>query len=181
MAKLHLILKGQLPFFVSAYYCTEKDDNIHKQRSSFAFCSLTDRPTDKIFVEQMLIYKRNVYLIQGRRKSRLPLNLTYIKTDRHTYRRTDISVYRVASLLINLTYIQNGHQRSQSSFATKNTLSNHQNRKPILQHKMSHGPSWWFPSSRRADPVYVKNHPLLHGIIFYPLVFFFYVQQMQWP
>ncbi len=28
-----------------------KDDNIHKYRSSFAFCSLTDRPTDKIFVE----------------------------------------------------------------------------------------------------------------------------------
>ena len=38
-----------------------KDDNIHNQHSSFAFWCLTDRPTDKIFVEQILIYKRNVY------------------------------------------------------------------------------------------------------------------------
>ena len=34
------------------------------------------------------------------RKSRFPLNLTDRHTDLHTYRRTDISVYRVASLLI---------------------------------------------------------------------------------
>ncbi len=59
----------------------------------FAFCSLTDRPTDKIFIEQMLIYERNMhtkiqlYLNQGPRKSRFPLNLT------------DINNYRVASLL----------------------------------------------------------------------------------
>ena len=58
----------------------------------------------------MLIYKRNVHtknessiLFKGPRKSRFPLNLsdrqTDIHTDIHTYKRTDISVYRVASLL----------------------------------------------------------------------------------
>ncbi len=72
--------------------------------SSKAFCSITDRQTYKIFTEQMLIYEGNLhkkiwerYLNQGPRKSRFPLNLTYI----HTYRRTNISVYRVASLLKN--------------------------------------------------------------------------------
>ena len=69
------------------------------------FCSLIDRPTDKIFIEQKLIYKGNLhkkmdlYLKQRQRKSRFPLNLTERQTDIHTYRRTDISFYREASLL----------------------------------------------------------------------------------
>ena len=74
-----------------------KDDNIHKQRSSFAFCSLTDRPTDKIFTEQMLIDENNLqrkkselYLHQKPRKSRFPLNLTD---------DTDICIFREASVL----------------------------------------------------------------------------------
>ena len=70
--------------------------------SSKAFCSITDRQTDKIFTEQMLIYKGNLhkkklarYLNQGPRKSHFPLNLTHGQT----YGQTDISIYRVASLL----------------------------------------------------------------------------------
>ena len=69
--------------------------------SSNAFCSITDRQTDKIFTEQMLIYEGNVhkkklerYLNQGPRKSRFTLNMVDIRTD--------------------------GHLLLQSSFATKN-------------------------------------------------------------
>ena len=58
------------------------------------------RPTDKIFVKYMLIYKRNVHtknessiLYRGRKITFPP------KPDLQTDRRTDISVYRVASLL----------------------------------------------------------------------------------
>ncbi len=56
----------------------------------FAFCSLTDRPTDKIFVEYMLIYKRNVHTKMralsyiGAEKITFPP-----KPDRHTYIQTD--------------------------------------------------------------------------------------------
>ena len=56
------------------------------------FCSLIDRLTDKIIIEWMLIcreecaYKKlELYLIQGPRISRFPLNLT----DGHTDRQTD--------------------------------------------------------------------------------------------
>ena len=72
--------------------------------SSKAFCSITDRQTDKIFTQQMFIYEGNLhkkmelYLNQGPRKLRFSLNLT----DGHTDRRTDISVYRVASLIIKM-------------------------------------------------------------------------------
>ncbi len=66
--------------------------------SSKAFCSITDRQTDKIFTEQMLIYERILhkfffqqYLNYGPRKSRFPLNVVD--------RRTDICFYRVALLL----------------------------------------------------------------------------------
>ena len=40
----------------------------------------------------------------GAEKITFPLNLT----DRHTYRRADISVYRVASLLINTSVVVRG-------------------------------------------------------------------------
>ncbi len=53
---------------------SNKDDNIHKQGSS---------------------KKSDLYLSQGPRKSPFPLN----PTDRQTYGRMDISIYRVASLL----------------------------------------------------------------------------------
>ncbi len=49
------------------YLSNNKDDNIHKQRSS---------------------QKSDLYLNQGPRKSRFPLNLT----DRYTYIRTDIGI-----------------------------------------------------------------------------------------
>ncbi len=48
-----------------------KDDNIHKKRSFkkcfyiSAFCSRTDRPTNKIFIEYMLIYERKVCTKNG--------------------------------------------------------------------------------------------------------------------
>ncbi len=88
-----------------------KDDNIQKQQS------ITDRQTDKIFTEQMLIYEENLhtklelYLNQEPRKSRFPLNVVDGQTDGHTDRqtgrqtdirtdrRTDICFYRVALLL----------------------------------------------------------------------------------
>ena len=41
----------------------------------------------------------DLYLNYSLRKSRFPLSLTDIHTDRQTYILTDISVYRVASLL----------------------------------------------------------------------------------
>ena len=43
----------------------------------------------------MCTQKMRAYFIYWPRKSRFPLNLT----DSQTYRRTDISIYRVASLL----------------------------------------------------------------------------------
>ncbi len=74
-----------------------KDDNFQKQRSSFAFCCLTDRLRNKIFVEQMLIYKRNEHTKIGAEKITFPP-----KPDIQTYIQTE------------------GHQRLQSSFANKN-------------------------------------------------------------
>ena len=58
-----------------------------------AFCSLTGRPTKKIFTELMLICKTNLqkkkldlYLNYSLRKSRFPLNLTDIRhTDGQKY------------------------------------------------------------------------------------------------
>ncbi len=56
----------------------------------FVFCSLTDRPTDKIFVEWMLKYKRKVHtknesfiLYRGREITFPP------KPDIQTYIQTD--------------------------------------------------------------------------------------------
>ena len=70
--------------------------------SSKAFYNITDRQTDKIFTEQMLICKMNVhkqkldlYLNQRLRKSRFPLNVV----DGYTNIRKDICIYRGASLL----------------------------------------------------------------------------------
>ena len=77
--------------------------------------------------------KSDLYLIQGPRKSRFPLNLT----DRQTYGWTDIGIYRVASLLIrvkkvyleqqsSLSHIQfltDKHNELQRSFATKREVS----------------------------------------------------------
>ncbi len=57
--------------------------------SSKGFCSITDRQTDKIFTEQMLIYEGNLHkkmerhLNQGPRKSRFPLNVVDGQTDGH--------------------------------------------------------------------------------------------------
>ena len=65
--------------------------------SSKAFCSITDRQTDKIFTEKMLIYKGNLHkkigaISQlGAEKITFPLNVVD--------RRTDICFYRVALLL----------------------------------------------------------------------------------
>ncbi len=65
-----------------------------------AFCSLTDRPKYKIFIEQMLIYERNVHsrlysiLIRGR-ENRVSPNIA----DRWTYGWSDIRYHSVASLL----------------------------------------------------------------------------------
>ena len=58
--------------------------------SSKAFCSITDRQTDKIFTEYMLFYEGNLhkkrleqYLNQGPRISLFPLNVVDIRTDGH--------------------------------------------------------------------------------------------------
>ena len=75
--------------------CTEKINNLSllvAEKFVFpyfyisAFCSLNDRPTDKIFIEYMVIYERNVhrknetsFLIRDR-KSHLPLNVSNIRT-----------------------------------------------------------------------------------------------------
>ncbi len=74
--------------------------------SSKAFCSISDRKTDKIFTEQMLIYKGKSahkrlerYLNQGPRKSRFSLNVVNGQTDGHTDGHTDFCFYRVALLL----------------------------------------------------------------------------------
>ncbi len=75
--------------------------------SSKAFCSITDRQTDKIFTEYAHLWgesapkKLERYLNLGPRKSRFPLNLTDIQTYIQTDRRT------------------NGHLLLLSSFATK--------------------------------------------------------------
>ena len=69
------------------YQIQNKDENIHKQQS--LFCSITDRQTDKIFTEQMLIYEGNLHqkhwsdISIGARKSRFPLNVVDIRTDGH--------------------------------------------------------------------------------------------------
>ncbi len=69
-----------------------------------AVCSLTDTPTDKIFVEQMVIYERKehrkyqtFFFIQV---PHFPQNVSSIRL--RTYRQTDIWKYRAASLLKNL-------------------------------------------------------------------------------
>ena len=62
--------------------------------SSKAFCSITDRQTDKIFTEQMLIYERNLH-----KKNWCHISITFPRTDRRTDIRTDIYFYRVALLL----------------------------------------------------------------------------------
>ena len=73
--------------------------------SSKAFCSITDRQTDKYlqnrcsFMRVICTKKIGAYLNQGPRKSRFPLNLTDIQIDIHTFRRTDICFYRVVLLL----------------------------------------------------------------------------------
>ena len=79
---------------------------VKTSKSSKAFCSITDRQTDKIFTEQMIIYEGNLHTKnQGPKKSRFSLNLTDIQTYLHTDILTD------------------GHLLLQSSFATKNLLS----------------------------------------------------------
>ncbi len=70
----------------------------------YAFCSLTDRPTDKIFTEKMLrdkkkicTEKRLISLLTAEKIAFPPKPVT--RTYRHTDRLTDISSYRGASLL----------------------------------------------------------------------------------
>ncbi len=76
--------------------------------SSFAFCSLTDRPTNKIlqsrcsYTRGMCTQKMRALSYIGAEKITFPIKPdipTYRQTDIHTDRRTVISVYRVASLL----------------------------------------------------------------------------------
>ena len=77
--------------------------------SSKAFCSITDRQTDKIFTEQMLIYEGNLHKKNGAISQLGAEKITFPpkpdrQTDIHTYRQTD------------------GYLLLQSSFATKNLL-----------------------------------------------------------
>ncbi len=82
-----------------------------------AFCSLTDRPTDKISTENMLICKTNLH-----KKNWTSIiisdgeNRVSPKPDIHTDRRMDISIYRVASLL------KNGLFSEITKFTEKNYL-----------------------------------------------------------
>ncbi len=98
---------------------SNKDDNIHKQRSS---------------------KKSDLYLKQGPRKSRFPLNLT----DRHTDGRTLVSIEqlylnqgpRKSRFHLNLTDMRkDGHQYLQSSFASNKDAGAHIHCRYILVHK----------------------------------------------
>ena len=71
-----------------------------------AFCSLTGRPTDKIFTEQMLICKTNLHKKIGPLSYSQPEQITFPpKPDGQTYGRTDGHT--------------DGHKYLQSIFATK--------------------------------------------------------------
>ncbi len=72
--------------------------------SSKAFCSITDRQTDKIFTEYMLIYEGNLHKKNGAISQLGAEKITFPpkpdrQTDIHTDRLTDICFYRVALLL----------------------------------------------------------------------------------
>ena len=74
--------------FMNIYFMSIR---ITRMKTSKAFCSITDRQTDKIITEQMLIHEGNLhahkkmeqYLNQGPRKSRLTLNVVDGQTDGH--------------------------------------------------------------------------------------------------
>ena len=62
--------------------------------SSRAFCSITDRQTDKIFTEYMLIYEGNLHKKIGAISQLGTEKITFPPkpdghTDRQTYRQTD--------------------------------------------------------------------------------------------
>ncbi len=91
---IHIEFPSQRNFFNSNRSINKEIMHIKNAKKHFyisVFCSLTGRPTEKIFTEQMFICKTNLhtknwtYLNQQRRKSRFPLNLTY----RQTYIQTD--------------------------------------------------------------------------------------------
>ena len=78
--------------------CTEKIRTVSKSGAKniaflyffiYTFCSLTDRPTYKIFIEQMLIYESNLHKkirtpsLLGAEKIVFPPK-SDIRTDRHT-------------------------------------------------------------------------------------------------
>ena len=71
-------------------------------------CSLNNRLTDKISIENMLKYEMNVHrtnqtsiLTRGRENHVSPLKLT----DRLTYRQSDMNNYREATLLKKISLI----------------------------------------------------------------------------
>ena len=73
---------------------------------SKAFCSITDRQTDKIFTEQILIYEENLHKKNGAISQLGAEKITFPpKPDGHTDILTD------------------GHLLLQSSFATKNRVA----------------------------------------------------------
>ena len=75
--------------------------------SSKAFCSITDRQTNKIFTEQMLIYEGNLHKKNGAISQLGAEKITFPpKPDGHTVRQSDRQT--------------DGHLLLQSSFATKN-------------------------------------------------------------
>ena len=90
----------KLIFHTSLYKLLNKNDYIHKQRSS---------------------KKSDLHLNQGPRKSRFPLNLMDIQTDR----RTDICFYRVA-LLLKIT-IKTNIKKCQSLYSRDARLNNFPN------------------------------------------------------
>ena len=72
------------------YIDRNKDDNIHKYRSSFAFCSLFDRPTAKIFVNRCS-YTRGMCTQKMRALSYIGVEKIFFppKPDIQTYIQTD--------------------------------------------------------------------------------------------